>query len=446
MNDAKTTTSTKIDLTIEGGHELHGTVETNTSKNGAVALLCASLLNRGTTTLHHVPKIEEVYRIIEVLESIGCAVTWNERTVHITPPKEIEIGAIDRATASVTRACIMLIGPLLQYFKDFHIPQSGGCDLGDRVVRPHFFALEPLGVSVEATADTYHVTHSDTRPAEIVLYESGDTVTENVIMAAAATPGTTIIKYASSNYMVQELCVFLKLLGITIEGIGTTTLTVHGSAPIETDVEYTLAEDPTDAMFFIAAAVVTNSSITITRAPIEFLELELLKLEKMGFQYEASEPYLAHNGFTKLVDITTHPSTLTAVEEKIYARPYPGLNIDNLPFFVVIATQAKGNTLVHDWVYNGRAVHYTELNRLRADIFLADPHRVYITGPTQLRATSMDCPPALRPAAILLIGMLGARGTSELRDIYMINRGYQNIAERLASLGAHITSKVSDAS
>src|SRR5690606_5841077 len=124
---------------------------------------------------------------------------------------------------------------------------------------------------------------------------------------------------ASSNYMVQELCVFLKLLGITIEGIGTTTLTVHGSAPIETDVEYTLAEDPTDAMFFIAAAIVTNSSISITRAPIEFLELELLKLEKMGFQYEASEPYLAHNGFTKLVDITTHPSTLTAVEEKIYA-------------------------------------------------------------------------------------------------------------------------------
>lgn len=433
----------RINLTIEGQQRLSGTITTNTSKNGAVGLLCASLLNRGTTTLNNVPKIEEVYRIIEVLESIGVSVTWNERTVHITPPDALALENINSEAAERTRAIIMFIGALIHHSSDFEMPQSGGCDLGDRVVRPHFFALEPLGVHVQTTTNTYRVTHNGLAPAEIILYESGDTVTENAIIAAAGTPGTTTIKYASANYQVQELCIFLRSCGVAIDGVGTTTLTIEGISKINANIEYTLAEDPTDAMFFIASAIVTQSEITITRAPIAFLELELLKLEKMGFVYTKSKPYLAHNGYTKLVDITTKPSELTALDEKIYARPYPGLNIDNLPFFAVIATQAKGNTLLHDWVYNGRAVHYTELNRLRADIFLADPHRVYITGPTELRAVRMNCPPALRPAAILLIGMLAARGTSELRDIYIIERGYQNIAERLASLGAHITTTTS---
>lgn len=435
-----TSRDTKINLTIEGGHTLSGNIVTNTSKNGAVALLCASLLNRGTTTLHNMPMIEEVYRVIEILESIGVTVSWNERTVVITPPKEILLDNIDQGAACKTRAIVLLLGALVHHSSDFDIPQTGGCDLGDRVVRPHFFALEPFGITIDTTATSYHVTHTGLNPAEVILYESGDTVTENALLAAACTTGTSTIKYATSNYMVQELCVFLRECGVTIEGIGTTTLTVTGAEHIEKDVEYTLAEDPTDAMFFLASAIVTNSSIVIKRAPIEFLELELLKLEKMGFIYDKTDVYLAHNGHTKLVDITTHPSELTALPEKIHSLPYPGINADNLPFFVVIATQAHGNTLVHDWVYNGRAVHFTELTRLRADIFLADPHRVYITGPTELRAARIDCPPALRPAAILLIGMLAARGTSELRDIYMIERGYQDIAKRLISLGAHISS------
>ncbi len=433
-----TPTPGSMNLEIEGGAKLSGTIETNSSKNGAVGLLCASLLNKGKTTLKHMPRIEEVYRLIEVLESIGVKVEWKDTDVTITPPKTFALKDIDVEAARKTRSIVMFIGPLMHHMRKFHLPQSGGCKLGSRTVQPHFFALEHFGVDIQTTEDAFVVTTTKKQPEEIILYESGDTVTENALFAAALTPSTTTIKYASANYMVQEMCAFLRVCGVTIEGIGTTTLTVTGVEAIDTDITYTLAEDPTDSMFFLASAIVTNSAITITRCPIDFLELELLKLEKMGFKYTKSKPYKSHNGLTRLVDITTKPSKLIALHEKVYARPYPGLNIDNLPFFAVIATQAQGQTLIHDWVYEKRAIYFTELDKLGADTMLADPHRIYITGPSKLRANELICPPALRPATILLIAMLGAQGRSVLRNIYSINRGYENLVERLSSLGAKV--------
>jgi UDP-N-acetylglucosamine 1-carboxyvinyltransferase len=428
-----------VNIQIEGSKKLSGTIETNTSKNGAVGLLCASLLNKGTTTLHRMPRIEEVHRIIEVLESIGVRVEWKQNSVIITPPKKFSLDKIDVEAARRTRSIVMFIGPMIHLLKKFSLPQSGGCKLGSRTVMPHFYALEKFGVDIKTTEDSYVVTTELARPSEIILYESGDTVTENTLFAAALSPSTTVIKYASANYMVQEVCAFLIKLGVKIEGIGTTTLTVTGVPSIKMDVEYNLSEDPTDTMFFLSAAIITNSAITITRCPIDFLELELLKLEKMGFLYKQSKPYLSHNGLTRLVDITTKPSKLTSLHEKIYARPYPGLNIDNLPFFAVIATKAVGQTLIHDWVYEKRAIYFTELDKLGADTVLADPHRIYINGPTPLKATELICPPALRPATILLIAMLGAKGTSVLRNIYSINRGYEKLVERLNSINANVS-------
>lgn len=427
-----------LNLKIEGGHKLTGTIETNTSKNGAVALLCAALLNQGKTTLCHMPRIEEVHRIIEVLQSIGVSVVWKDSDVIITPPTHIDLGKIDREAARKTRAIIMFIGPLMHRMKSFALPQSSGCKLGSRTVRPHFFALEHFGVSIETTDEAYEVTAKPKAAGEVILYESGDTVTENALLAAALTPSETIIKYSSANYMVQEVCAFLQVCGVSIEGIGTTTLKVRGIPEINSDIEYTLSEDPTDSMFFIAAAAVTNSSIKITRCPIDFLELELLTLEKMGFKYKRSRPYLSHNGLTRLIDIETKPSKLIAPPEKVHSRPYPGLNADNLPFFAVIATQAEGQTLIHDWMYEKRALYFTELDKLGADTALADPHRIYISGKTNLRAAELVCPPALRPATILLIAMLGASGVSVLRNIYSINRGYEKLVERLNSIGAKV--------
>ena len=428
-----------MSLAIEGGVPLSGTVTTSTSKNIAMGLLAASLLNKGKTVLKRMPDIEEVHRIVEVLQSIGITINWNDSDMEIIPPKKLSLDNINRESAMRTRSVIMFIGALIHSLKSFSIPQSGGCKLGSRTVRPHFYALENIGVDIKTTEDSYDVSHKGLRDGEIILFESGDTVTENAIIAAALIPGRTVIKYASANYQVQDLCFFLEKLGVKIEGIGTTTLTIFGVNKIDTDVEYEISEDPTDSMFFLAAAILTNSEIEIKRCPIDFLELELLKLKKMGFNYSLSKPYKALNSKTNLVDIHTKKSSLTSSEEKIYGRPYPGLNIDNLPFFAVIATQAKGSTLIHDWVYEKRAIYYTELDKLGAETVLADPHRIFITGKTKLKPAEVVCPPALRPATIILIGMLGADGKSILRNVYSINRGYENIVARLKTLGAKVS-------
>ncbi len=430
-----------VNFQIEGGHELSGSINTNISKNAAVCLLFAALLNKGTTRFKHMPRIEEVYRIIEVLVSIGVGVKWLPgNDLEIKPPAELNMPKMDNVAARKTRSVIMMLGPLMHIFNEFRIPYAGGCKLGTRTVQPHLFALEEFGVDIIAKTGFYQVNVKKRQPEELILYESGDTTTENVIMAAARFDGKTTIKMASANYMVQDLCIFLKKLGVKIEGIGTSTLTVHGVKEIKKNITYFPSEDPIESMTFIAAAVATNSKLTIMRSPIEFLELELLKLKKMGLKVEVSEKYKADNNHTDLADITIHKhdGTLRALDEKIYARPFPGVNIDNLPLFVPIAAVAKGRTLIHDWVYEERALYYTEMRKLGVNVTLADPHRAYIDGPTKWSAADVVCPPALRPAMLLLIGMLAANGTSVLRNVYSINRGYEDFAERLSSIGASI--------
>lgn len=428
-----------LNFKIEGGHKLSGEITTKSSKNSAVGLLCASLLNKNKTILKNIPRIEEVNRIIETLISIGVEIRWIENDLEIKPPKKFNLNKINYESATKTRSVIMLIGPLVHFVNKFKIPQAGGCKLGSRTVKPHFFALENFGINIQTKSKYYEINAPKLKPATFILYESGDTVTENAIMVAAKIPKTTIIKFASANYQVQDLCFFLQQLGVEIEGIGTTTLTIRGKKEIDTPITYHISEDPIESMFFLSTAIVTKSSITINRCPIDFLELELLKLKKMGFKYKILRRYKSLNGKTNLVDIKTFPSKLKALEEKIEARPYPGLNIDNLPFFAVIATQAKGQTLIHDWVYENRAIYFKELDKLRADTILADPHRIYINGPVKLKAAEIICPPALRPAAIILIGMLGAEGTSILRNVYSINRGYENLVNRLNKIGAKIS-------
>ena len=429
-------------LRVTGPTTLSGTIDVKSSKNAGVARLCASLLNKGRTTLRKVARIEEVNRLLEVLDSLGVQTRWlnDDNDLEIVPPTTLDLANIDEEAARRTRSVIMFLGPLMHRETTFDLPYAGGCNLGTRTVEPHMSALRPFGLEVKATEGSYHATVSantaPTRP--IVLTERGDTVTENALMAAALQPTTTVIRNASSNYMVQDLCFFLQRLGVTVEGIGTTTLTVTGLADIDVDVDYAPSEDPIEAMSLLAAAIVTQSEITIRRVPIEFLEIELATLEEMGFDYSRSEEYPAENGYTRLVDVTTRPSQLRAPMDKIHPMPFPGLNIDNLPFFAVIAAVAQGQTLLHDWVYENRAIYLTDLNKLGARVKLLDPHRVMIEGPTGFSGTELVCPPALRPAVVILLAMLASKGTSVLRSTYVIHRGYEDLAERLNQLGATI--------
>ena len=432
--------SGKMNFKVHGGKKLSGEILVKTSKNAAVALLCASLLNKGKTTFRKVARIEEVNRIIEVLNSIGVKTRWLDgNDLEIMPPARLRLEDIDIDAAKRTRTVIMFLGPLLYQYDDFKLPFAGGCNLGKRTVEPHLSGLRYFGMNVTAETDYYHAkTNADSGNRTILLTERGDTVTENIIMAAALSPDTTIIRNASPNYMVQDVCFFLKKLGVKIEGIGTTTLKITGRKHINKNIDYYPSEDPIEAMSFIAAAVVTDSEITIRRAPIEFLEIELATLAEMGLKFDLSEEYFANNGQTRLVDIALYHSELKAAKDKLHALPFPGINMDNLPFLGLIATAAKGRTLVHDWSYENRAIYFTELSKLNAQIELVDPHRVYITGPTRWKPADVVAPPALRPSVVVLLAMLAAPGTSILRDVYSINRGYEELAARLNSLGAEV--------
>jgi len=287
---------TVLDFKVNGGKKLHGKIKTNFSKNGSVGLLCASLLNKGITTLHGIARIEEVYRVIEILQSIGVKTEWiNKNSIKITPPKKLKLKDINIESAIKTRSIIMLIGPIIHFLKSFSLPHAEGCRLGKRTITAHTYALEKLGVKIKTTDENYTISSKKLKPAYIVMYESGDTACENVLTASALIEGITTISFASANYMVQEICFFLEALGVKIDGIGTSTLVVHGIKKINKDIEYWNSEDPIESMMFISACIVTDSKLIITRCPIDFLSLELEKLKRMRLKYKILKRYYSNN-------------------------------------------------------------------------------------------------------------------------------------------------------
>lgn len=426
-------------LIINGGKKLHGDINNQSAKNSAVAILCACCAIKKKVVLSQVPEIEEANRIIELIKSIGVKVEkLGKGKFVIDASGKLTLNKIDKVASEKTRSSLMLLGALAAREKHYKIYKSGGCKLGNRTVKPHVFALEKFGVKVVSKEAYYEVWNSPLKSAYLVMYESGDTPTENAIMAAVLSPGVTTIKMASANYMVQDLCYFLVAAGAKIEGIGSTTLKITGVKSLGEIKEYPIMPDPIVAMTFISAAIVTGSRLTIKNCPLEFLELELCKLEKMGQKYNIKKKYLSLNGKFEIVDIEIIPSRLEALPDKIYGRPFPGLNIDNLPLFVPILALAEGRTLVHDWVYENRAIYFTDLIKLGVRVTLLDPHRVWVEGPSQFLAKELMAPPALRPAVDVLLCMLAAKGKSILRNTYEIDRGYENLYEILNRAGADI--------
>lgn len=435
-------------IQITGGKKLHGSIDTNTSKNGALALIATALLNHGTTRLHFIPKNEEVLRLLEVVTSLGVTAEWLETKgepdiLEIKRPLKLDLKSLNKDIFVKIRVGLYLIPVLLHESSRFQLPNPGGCKMGERTISAHRYALENFGVNIKSKSTEYDITHKAKKSTpkstrEVVMYESSDTGAVNTLLMSALTLGTTNILFAPPNYQVQDVCFALEKMGVKVEGVGTTTLKVTGIESINMDLDLYNSEDPIESMLFLSIAAVTHSRLTIKRSPIEFLKIELLKLQKMGLKFKLSKEYLSNNGKTRLVDIEVFPSTFTALHDKIHPAPFPGLNVDNLPFFVPVAVIAKGNTLIHDWMWENRAIYFTELNRLGADVKLADPHRVFITGPSKLKSNSIVCPPALRPATIILVAMLAAEGTSTLYNIYSIKRGYENLVERLNAIGAEI--------
>ncbi len=424
---------------INGGKKLKGSVKTNSAKNSAVAILCATAIIKGKTILVDVPEIEEVKRIMEILNSIGVKVEWQEKNkLVIQNSGKINLKNINKNAVRATRSSFMLVGALSNILKNFSFDKPGGCKLGIRTLTPHILGFEYLGIKISENKKKIIINASNKKSTEFTMYEMSDTGTENIVMAACTIPGKTIINLAGSNYMVQDLCYFLQKAGAKIKGIGTTTLEITGVKKLKPVQNYSIMPDPIESMAFITTAIVTKSELIIKNCPINFLQIELEKLKVMGQQFKILKKYKSKNKKFNLIDIKIIPSKLIALPDKVHAQAYPGLNIDNLPFFAPILTQAKGKSMVHDWTWENRAIYYTELNKLGAKITLLDPHRAEIVGPTKFKSTEIICPPALRPAMNILICMLAAKGKSILRNLYSIQRGYEDIIARLNKLGADI--------
>ncbi len=427
-------------LLINGGKKLKGEIATNSAKNSAVAILCATTMIKGKTTLVDMPIIEEVKRIIEILISIGLEINWvGKRKLEIINNGKINIKNLDKKAYLKTRSGFLLLGSLSSILNSFSLPRPGGCNLGKRTVNPHLIAINDLGIKIKEENSRYKITTKNPKGCDVVMYESSDTGTENVIMASSRIKGNTKIHFASPNYQVQDLCCFLKKAGAKIEGIGTTELKITGVKNLKPVKNYPIMPDPIESMTLISLAITTGSNLIIKNCPLAFLRLELEKLKVMRQKYKILKEYKSKNGHFDLIDIEIIPSKLKCQPDKIYGRPYPGLNMDNLPFFVPILTQTEGQTLVHDWPYENRAIYYMDLNRMGANLTLMDPHRIIISGPTKLKAADLVCPPVLRVATFLVICMLAAKGKSTLGgDIYQIERGYEDIVGRLQKLGADI--------
>ena len=269
-----------------------------------------------------------------------------------------------------------------------------------------------------------------------MLTERGDTVTENALLAAARTDGTTTIRNASSNYMVQDLCLYLQLLGVGIEGLGTTTLVVHGRPVLDADVDYTISEDPVEAMSLLTAGIVTGSELTVRRAPIDFLEIELAVLAEMGLRYELSPEYLADNGHTRLADITISPSVAEGADRQDPPDAVPGPQ--HRQPAVLRRHRGPGRGRDADPRLGLRQpgdppVRPDPARRRRP---AAGPAPGAVNGPTRWSSAEVVCPPALRPAVCILLAMLAAKGTSVLRNVDIIARGYEHLYERLIEMGA----------
>ncbi len=410
---------------IEGGKRLKGTIEVRGSKNATTPILAATLLSPKTSVISGIPLIEDVFRMLEILESMGAKVEWRgKRTVAVTPGK-IDPAKMDVALVKKIRSSILLLGSLSARFDTFTLHQPGGCTIGKRPTDTHIDILGKLGVSVTREEKGYVIDASKRKPGKAVLREFSVTATENAMMLAAGCPGKTVIKIAAAEPHVEDLGRFLIKMGAKIQGLGTHTLTITGSKHLR-GATHTVIPDANEAATFLILGVATGSPITVKNAREEHLDLVLEKLREFGADFSVSKNA-----------ITVIPAKKLSAVRKVETRTYPGIPTDIQAPLTVLATQAEGETLIFDTLFEGRFNHAYELEKMGAKVLILNPHQVMVLGKTPLRGTDIRSYD-LRAGAALIIAALCAGGTTVIEEVYQVDRGYERIEERLAKLGAVI--------
>lgn len=410
---------------IKGGKKLEGEIEVRGSKNATTPILAATLLTKEKCFISNLPLIEDVFQMLEILKSMGSKVQWlGERKICVEN-KNINPDKMNPELVKKIRSSILLFGPLSARFDKFQIHHPGGCKIGTRPMDTHFEALRKMGVEVRQNKKNYTVLANKRKSSKVVLKEFSVTGTENAMMLAASLPGKTVIKIAACEPHVEDLGRFLISLGAKIEGLGTHTLEISGSRKLR-GAKHTIIPDANEAATFLIMGVATQSPIKVKNAREEHLDLVLEKLREFGADFKIGKN-----------DITVIPTVQLRAVNKVDTRTYPGIPTDVQAPFGVLATQAKGKTLIHDSLYEGRFNYIHEINKMGARAEILNVHQALVTGPTKLngkKINSFD----LRAGAALIIAALVAKGKTVIQDIYQVDRGYERIEERLQKLGAEI--------
>lgn len=415
---------------IQGSKKLSGEIEVRGAKNAAFPLFAASLLTNEDCIIRNLPLIEDIYRSLEILQSMGARVEWiGERAVKINA-KNANPRNINKDLVLRLRGSVLFFGPLLARFRNVHLPQPGGCVIGARPIDTHLDAFSQLGVFVQPRHESFVMQFSGAaKSRQVILNEFSVTATENILLFASLLDTPITIKIADLDYQVQELIAVLKKMGAKIRLAGNHVIAVQGRKKLK-GFSHFLMYDPIEAGTFILLALAAKGNIVVKNVELRFLELFMKKLRDFGARFEIKQDKTGRGSVRVL------PSKLAV--DKIQSFIYPGIHSDLQSPFGVLATQTKGMTLLHDPLYEGRLKYLEELVKMGAEIYFADPHRAFINGPRKLYGTNLGTFD-LRGGAAMIIAALIAKGKSIISNAYQVDRGYEKIDERLRKLGADIT-------
>jgi UDP-N-acetylglucosamine 1-carboxyvinyltransferase len=417
---------------ITGGRPLRGTMQPSGNKNAALPMMAACLLTEDPVILHNMPNIKDTQTMRQLLESLGVEIeelenssSWRFQAKNICPSD------LDPDLCRQIRASILLAGPMIARFGNLVLPPPGGDVIGRRRVDTHILALEKLGANFKYDG-VFDFKSDRLQGADILLDEASVTATENTIMAAVLAKGTTTIRNAASEPHIQELCKMLNAMGADVQNIGSNTLVIEGKESLH-GTEFSIGPDYLEVISFVGAAVVTHGEIRINNAGVEHLSMIQMVLKRLGVDMTFVGDDILMSANQRLV---IEPDLGNAIPE-ISVMPWPAFPTDLMSIAIVIATQSTGTILFHDWMYPSRMFFTDKLVSMGAQIVLCDPHRCIVNGPTRLNAEKLDSPD-IRAGIALVLAALSANGTSTIRNVAQIDRGYERIEEKLQMLGAEI--------
>jgi len=421
------------EFVIEGGYALKGTIVPSGNKNAAFPLISAALLTDESVTLHNLPDIGDVHTMLTIMRDLGVEVKYHDRhNVTLRAPKVQKVKP-DSALFGQMRGALVLSGSLLAREGRVELPKPGGDQIGRRRIDTHILALSELGAQLDYN-ESLCLTAQRLRGADILLDETSVTATENAILAAVTAEGNTIIRNAASEPHVQDLCHLLNRMGGRITGIGSNTLYIEGVSRLH-GAEFTLSADYVEVGSYIALAATTGSEILIQNASPEHLRMTLLVFKRLGVNVEI-------RGNDILVPATQPLKIVPDLGDaipKVDDAPWPGFPADMMSVSIVLATQSSGTVLFHEKMFESRLFFVDKLIGMGARIVLCDPHRCVVQGPSTLHAEPQGiASPDIRAGMALLIAALCAKGTSVIRNIRQIDRGYEQVDVKLAQLGARI--------